>query len=433
MFVPLFFQIYMGKFIFITIILLFAVLLNKKRKGGWSNPSTLLLLLYLGSSIACIPVVYYNITVAAEDYRYAMQPDMWPGAIAYLLFLFLFLSPFCFFNESKIQKIVLPNLRVLNIVSTVLIILSVFSLVYNFRSVITVFSSGDLNAARLSVAAGNRSDYVESGLLNTISSVSASLYSFVLLLFFIYYIIGGHKVRTLLLLISSTSNIVYVLTFVGRDGVVFWLFNMLFFLFFFKDYLRKKQLKALRVGLSFMALIALLPFLLISVSRFSSRIAGTGGGMVSYFGQAPANYVMYYRVADKHYSYGVSFPLYWEITRQKPPQNEDRWIEGGTESNVFASFIKGFNTNFGMAGTVVVGLIAFAIFMIVFGKRKNSFYFYYFSLYVLYWSVYSEGVFYFKQNTRGGNLFIILCFVFFIFFKLVQSNGGNLVLLKPND
>lgn len=421
----------MFKFVFLVLVLYLAVLYNKKRKGSWTTPSMLLLFLYFASAVACLPTVYYNYHVGAEDYSYALKPNTWPGVFIFIFYLYLYLYPFCYFNESKVQQIVLPNIRVLNRISSILICLSLFSIIHSIPLVIRVFTSGDLSALRNMMGSGDRSDFSDTGILNTISSVSSSLYAFAILFFFIYFIIGGHKKRIILLLISSTSYIFYCLTFVGRDGVVFWVFNIMFMTTMFKDYLHIRQLKKIRNVLIVSSFIAVLPFLAISISRFAMGNGGTGGGMLSYFGQMPANYAMYYNVAEKHYSYGSSFPLYWEITRQQPPKKEDRWVDGGTESNVFGTFIKEFNVNFGLWGTVLVGIITMIFFLCVFGRYRKKIYFYHFFIYILYWSVFSEGLFYFKHGTRGGNLFILLCLGLYYYFYFLMKNGRTYILQKP--
>lgn len=391
-------------------------------------PSSLLLVLWAVMAVLSLPTVYFNLTVALEDYQYALPSGIWKGCIAFILFILLFLSPFTCFRENRIEQLVLPNLRILNYFSAVLIILSIYSVIYYLPSAIGVLTFSDLSALR---NAGDESAFVKSGILNTIASVGSSLYPFVLLLFFIYYSIGGHKKRTFLLIICSFSNVIHVLTFVGRDGVVFWLFNVLFMYSFFEKYLLESQQKKIKKSLVAGAVAAIIPFLAISISRFILAGSGVGGSLVSYMGQMAPNYAMYYEVAERHYNYGASFPLYWEMTGQVNPKDDELWIDGGTTSNVFGTFIKGFNVNFGMTGTIIVGLFMAFVFISIYGTRKRKFYFYHFFIYILYWALFSEGVFYFKQYTRGGNLFFLICIGLQIFFYYLQKTAkGNFVLLK---
>ena len=418
----------MDKFVFVAFFMLLYLFYNVKRKGRWVCPSSLLLALWAAMAVLSIPTVYFNLTVSLEDYQYALPPKIWKGCIAFVLFILLFLSPFTHFKENKIEQLVLPNMRALNTFSTILIILSLYSIIYYLPSAIGVLSSGDLSALR---NAGNESEYVKSGIFNTIASVSSSLYPFVLLLFFIYYSIGGHTKRIFLLIICSFSNVIHVLTFVGRDGVVFWLFNVLFMYSFFRDYLLESQQKKIKKVLIAGAVAAIIPFLAISVSRFISVGSGIGSSLVSYMGQMAPNYAMYYEVADRHYNYGSSFPLYWEITGQVNPKDDEMWVDGGTTSNVFGTFIKSFNINFGMTGTIIVGLFMALVFLSIYGSKKRKFYFYHFFIYILYWAIFSEGVFYFKQYTRGGNLFFLICIGLQVYFYFLQRRTkGNFVLQK---
>ena len=418
----------MDKFIFVAFFMLLYLFHNVRRKGGWVCTSSLLLTLWASMAVLSIPTVYYNLTVALENYQYALPSKIWKGCIAFVLYILLFLFPFTRFRENKIEQLVLPNLKILNTFSSVLIVLSIYSIIYYLPSVIGVLSFSDLSALR---DAGNESEFVKSGILNTIASVGSSLYPFVLLMFFIYYSIGGHKIRSFLLIICSFSNVIHVLTFVGRDGVVFWLFNVLFMYSFFKDYLGERQQKIIKKTLLVGAIVAIIPFLAISISRFILAGSGIGGSLVSYMGQMAPNYAMYYEVADRHYNYGSSFPLFWEITGQINPKDDEVWVDGGTTSNVFSTFIRGFNTNFGLFGTVVVGVIMALFFMGIYGTRKRRFYFYHFFIYILYWAIFSEGVFYFKQYTRGGNLFFLMCIGLQIYFCYLQKKiKSNFVLMK---
>ena len=417
----------MLKIIVVNIILIIIIRNNKKRKGGWYNPSTMLVGLYLISTILTIPHLIINEDDFQVQYTLVYQSRYWLGAIAFIIFLSLYLFPLLYFKENETKKIIIPNLQILNAFSTLLIIMSLYSIVYYLPSVFRIFRSGVALASLRSN--GTYVLYKGTGLLNTVASVSASMYPFVIMLYFIYSIIGKHTVRRALLFIGSTSNIFLVLTFVGRDGVVFWIFCFMYMYLFFAEYFNQRQKTRIRRFFVIGALAAFFPFMLISSSRFSGKTGGTISGILSYMGQMLPNYCLYFAVRRKHYNYGTSFPLFWEAIGKKPPESA-RWIDGGTESNVFGTFIKGFNINFGLAGTILVGIIAALFFVFIFKKRKNSIYYYHYFIYVLYYQVLSQGVFYFRQYTRGDNLWMLICILFFAVFHFLQHHSSNFVLHK---
>lgn len=423
----------MFKIFFVIVIVCIFLRNNVKRKGGWANPSTMLIFIYFVSTLISIPYILMNVASESTGEPLVYEMKYWGGALVFIGFLLLFLYPFYYFKENSVKSLVLPNIKIINMISTVLIILSIFSIAYFLPRAVMVFMMGNLGDLRVNMQ-DTREIIGASGLTNTIATVSASFYPFVMMMFFIYYIIGGHKKRCALLLFSSTSIIINVLCFVGRDGVVFWIFAFLFMYLVFYDYLSRKQLKALRKTFVWVAILAMVPFIAISIGRFGDEgnNRGTFNSIVGYMGQSLPNYCLFYEIHDRHVTPMGSFPLYWEIIGESEPEHES-WIDGGTVSWVFGSFIKEFNCNFGMLGTLVVGVVLLLIFIGIFGKRKTKLYFYHFFIYIVFFQIYSQGVFYFRQYTRGGNLFIILCFVFFFFFKLVQMSNSNLILHKCDE
>ncbi len=405
---------------------------NIARKGGWKNPSSILFLLYFAISALSIPHVIINSSSRISDYALLEQGNYWSGAIVYILSIFIYLLPFYYFKENSDTEIRLPNLQVLNLFSAALIVLSLFSIAFYLPSVIRMFRSGVALSALRNNLDTMRTDYVETGgIMNTIASVASSFSPFCIMLFYIYYIIGKHPIRCALLFISSASKVIAVLSFVGRDGIVFWLINFAFMYFLFGDYIKPGQKKKIRSAFFIGGAAGLVPFFAISVSRFGDGdgMGGTFKAILSYAGQMVPNYLLYFDVRQDHYCYGKSFPLYWEITKQTAPEGV-RWIDGGTESNVFGTFLKSFNINFGVAFTIIIGILAALFFVTVFRKEKKRISFHHYFIYILYFHILSEGLFYFKDSNRGGNLFILICFAFYLLFAFAEDCFGTMVLRK---
>ena len=220
----------MGKIIFVVLGLLVLLRINTRKKG-FLAPSSFLIFIYLVSSIFCIFDIYIN------DGELVLQDKYWPAAIVFLVLITGFLLPFMKVNETKWNQLKLPSERLLLIFSYIIITLSIFSICYFISDVITVFTSGDLSQMRNHLT-GITGEYTNSGIWNTIASVGASFYDIAILLFFIFLIIGNNKKITFLLFISSFSYTIQVLTFVGRDGFVFWVFAFVFNYLLFNKFLR---------------------------------------------------------------------------------------------------------------------------------------------------------------------------------------------------
>ena len=177
--------------------------------------------------------------------------------------------------------------------------------------------------------------------------------------------------------------------------------------------------------------LLLIPFMLITIRRFDDNL-GVGNSIVSYLGQPFVEGTLYFGIDNPPVSPGQSFPLYYEITGQKMPEGFDRWEKGGTVSWVFGTFLKSLYQSLGNSFNLVLCCLLFGLlFLLIFRRNIKTLSFSKIFVYILYFQILSQGVFYFRQYTRGGNLFIVLCFFFSFFFSLVQDeNRVNLTRLK---
>lgn len=398
---------------------------NAKTKGTYYTPSSFLFLIYLIGAFCGI------FTINIEGYRDPLTSHYWLPVIFFAFSLFLYLYPFKRFDETKIDVIKLPSLSILNLFSTFLIVISFFAIAYYASTVSSIFVMASLGDARQTIYEGEL--YVESGLMNTIASVAASLYVFAILMFFVYSAIGGHTIRRTLLLVSSISQPLHILSYVGRDGVVFWIFTFVFTYLLFRPFLTdeidKKVKKIFLIGSASL----LIPFILISLSRFSLSDTGTGGSFVSYMGQGFVVGPLFFGLEAIPMSNGSSFPLYWEVIGQRPPAGQGALQIGEWKSWQFGTFVTSFSRNLGVGGMLVLSIFCFLWFAIVFGRKRKIISFHSLFIYNLFFQVYSQGVFYFCQSTRGGNLFIVICFLLFFLFSMLEKQGNNVYLCKRHQ
>lgn len=411
----------MAKVILAFLVFLIAAWANARKKGTWLCASSVLICIYT------VSLLFSIIDIPVNDERLILQDKYWGAAIFMVVMLFAFLGPFLLFDESKIERIKLPNKRILDLFSTIIIVLSFYSIAYFSPTVLKILQ-GDLGALRNALYAGEK--FVEVGIWNTIASTASSFYVFALLLFFIYLSIGGNKTRIALLFISSLSNPIHVLAYVGRDGVVYWIFAFAFLYCLFRPYLSLKKRKRLKKTALYFGTILLIPFLLISIGRFEDD-AGTSNSIVSYLGQPFVFGTLYFGIDHPPVDPGSSFPLFYEFTGIPMPESAGRWEMDGTVSWVFGTFLKSLYSSLGgLIGLLIFCFVTGLFFIRVMGKQKRTLAFSKIFIYILYFEVLGQGVFYFRQYTRGGNLFILLCLLIAVVFNAIQGSAPCMYMTK---
>lgn len=395
---------------------------NRRAKGGvWFTSSSILIGLYMICSLMGIFDLKYG------NYFQPFESHYWWPMLEFDLFLLLFLIPFRHFNETRVTELHLPSRAFLDVFSTIIILISFYSIVFFAGSVQNIFSMGNLEDARNSMVEGEL--YFESGMMATMASVAAANYVFAIVLFFIYRILGGNKLRCILLLLASFSEPIHILAFVGRDGIVFWVFTFVFCYAFFKPYLQKTVQKQIFRSFFTLGIILLVPFLLISMSRFGDSSRGTMGSFVSYLGHAFLQGPLFFGMEDKPLNIGSAFPLFYEITGISRVSNGGPMMIGDWCSWKFSTFIVSLYKSLNLNGLIIFGIIALVLFLITVGRAKKRINFGQFTIYLLYFQVISEGVFYFRHYTRGGNLFILSTLMLALVFSIVTNNSEKSIVL----
>jgi len=410
----------MGKVLFTLFCVSLIFLINARVKHTWKSPSSFLVMLYL-LSISCAII---DIKIGFDN-PYILDDKYWGSALLFITLFGAFIIPYISFREDLIDYFEFPSLRFLNIASSILIVLSIAAIIYYIPSIQAVFSYGDLSDARNDRYYSEVS-FVETGLTYTFFSVISSFFIFCLLLFFVYYIIGGHKKRCFLLLIASFSETFHVLTEVGRDGIVFWFFTFIFFFLLFRNFIDEKKLKPVKFYFSIAIALISIPFVLISFSRFSE---GVYAGLVSYMGQQFKHFCYYVSMNNAPSSSGYIFPLFWEILGLDRPERAVFYYET-TDSGSFGTFMRSFIENISLLGTIIVCLVMGLFYRFTVGKKLKKMPFNILLVYILFFEIYGQGVFYFRHYTRGGNLFIVLCIIGYFLFKFFRNRKDSVILTR---
>lgn len=392
---------------------------NKNTKGHWLTSSSVLIGIYAVCAFLGI------IELIIGDYTQPYDDKYWIPMLEFDLYLLLFLLPFRLFKENSIKKLVLPSKRILNIFSIIVIVLSLYSIIFFIGSVKNIFLMASLADAR-----NAKELYFEEGINATIASVAAANYVFAIVLFFINEIMDGGKWKRFLLLFASLSEPIHVMSFVGRDGVVFWIFTFVFCYAFFLPYLPVYKTKALLRSFIVIGSVLLIPFFLISISRFGDSDSGTGGSFVSYLGHAFIQGPLYFGLDNKPYEPGAIFPLFQKILGRPETVSDGVTIIGDWVSYKFSTFVVSLYICLDFMGLALLLLFVYLLVLSTFCKAKRVLTFGQFIVYLLYFQVVGQGVFYFRHYTRGGNLFILSCLALAILFSILTKMGKPIVLEK---
>ena len=348
----------MFKFVLQLFIIALFWFINAKSKRTFLSPSSFLIGIYMVSAAFGIATLY------VVDYTEPYDSRYWVPMLVFDLFIISFLYPFKYFNEISISSIKLPRKDILDLISAIIILLSFYAIFFYVSAISTIFSMDSLKEAR--EMQHDEGEFFETGIMNTIASVSSSLYVFAILFFFIYSVIGGHLKRRILLLIASSSEPIHVLAFVGRDGIVFWLFSFVFLYLFFKPFLLETVLKSIRKLFIVVSIIAMIPFALISISRFGEGDNYLYSETIRYIGESFINGPLYFGLNPPPTNIGRQFPLFYELIGSKLPDKPDLIQIGDWVSFHFSTFVVSLYQSLDLEGLIILCFFMAVFFLFVY-------------------------------------------------------------------
>ena len=256
----------------------------------------------------------------------------------------------------------------------VLIGLQAFTILFFAEYVLGLLARGDLMQIRSEMLAGDLD--IGASLGRTVAGVASYYYCFNVLLFF--YSLAFRKDSKwllILLILTSTSRIFHSLTYMGRDGILFWILSFVSSYFLFRPYLKAESIKIVRrifivIGGGALALIVL-----ISMSRFGDSDMGTLGSLVSYFGQPLNNFGQLF---DKFHEYTGTRTIFPMLYGDRGTSGSDAIADAesfllryGFASNIFFSFVGNMYKAWGPFLTVVISIL-YCVFMSKRVKRRKT-------------------------------------------------------------
>lgn len=413
---------------FFIVLIMFLVYQVKNR--FYFGVVSYLLSIYLASFFCSI--------VLSEAFDYSKSFNLDTEAVLYFSALvFVLLSGFTIFKDAEVECISLDNFRALKIIEWIMIPLSLFALLF-FAMSAAIALAGDVESNRNMIAAGGVSYVEQYGVINTICSLIANLFLLNMLFAFLNLSEGypGSRLKAFVHLFCSTVYIFYILSYVGRDGFVYWAMSLGFFLLFFRGFMPKRNILLLVVCAASLAVPALLVFIKITMSRFggegSSEVLGA---LLDYAGQQVFHFSEHYLVDAPPLGGKMDFApvsvlkaaLFGEVYE---PFDREAWfaiyLDKGVTPWVFTTVIGSFLHDFGRIGCVVAIVLIFLLVRTLLYRAKVSGIFKLSELimFILMFQIISWGVFYYRQYSAF--FYIVAMLLLFLFFKL---SGGTRTLL----
>lgn len=300
----------------------------------------------------------------------ADQPLFGPnyGAMGYLVVcIALLVRSFRGFSAHSIDLYSLSP-GALRLIERWLVLIQLYAIAF-FLPFAAASLSGNANENRLNLA--DKMEVLASfGLWNTLAGVASNLFAVSLVLACLRLAHGkserGNVGRAGLLIVGSLSYVVYIVAYVGRDGVVFWTMTAAVVLAMFWPHLHAMQRRRIATVCVTAGAAMLIPFSIITVARFVESEQGVILGISEYFGAQLNNFADYSSI-ERPRTFGiVSFPMLAEpacsVVSGGPCElSEDlkdivfaQYLEQGIEPWLFGTFVSDFVGDFGPSGALLL-------------------------------------------------------------------------------
>lgn len=375
-----------------------------------------------------IPVWQYGKAISFEPMLYLS-----------VCFIIIFWG-FSGFRDKKLISIKIERIFLYRTLEYFLLLGGFLSILF-FLPVAATALGGDISLNRYEMVATG-SALADFGIINSIFSLMSNLFIIAQVCSFINLIpINGkrHVYKAYLLLLSSLSFVVYVLAYVGRDGVVYWLMSYIFCFLLFRKFLMKNNLKKMKRTFAFVFVIIMIPFLMISISRFSGMAGGTVLGIINYAGQQLQNFNDHFQI-EAPLLYGRhTFPIIYDVLNilgfdvsAKVDMDifHSYFLIEGVVPWTFTTFIGNFIYDFGKIWTLLFLCIMSLAIRVLMKKvtRTGILAFSNLLIFILLYQVVYWGVFYFRLYV--ANYYILFIILLCVAFKLVRSSRFSLLYTK---
>lgn len=292
---------------------------------------------------------------------------------------------------------------------------------YSYYAIYLIVTVDNLSNVRHVIF--EQGSFIPPNLLNTILSHLTPLFIFNIYFFYIGVLNKWSKKYIIANFIASLSFPALCLTAFGRDGILFWIFNMLICYILFNKFLSKKVKILLKriclcVGGSLIFILIYITFQRFSNS--SQPILDIFDNFASYLGQQSLNFSTRFNIDSSSIPENSFFPgLKYYLTGYKVDQDltmsmylQNNMIE---QFNVFSFFVNHLYYSYGIVGSYVVSFVFFLIVFVLNMRKSNTCNF---LLSYLLLQVPLYGIFYYRQSLGNMDIsyFLAICLIV-VFFK----------------
>ncbi len=345
-----------------------------------------------------------------------------------ILIFYFFLKPIIEYGKRGKKHIFLDvdNNRFITLVYA-LIILQLYSIAFFIKYDISLLLRGDFSQIRAEMLTGGNSG--TGSIFNTIACTGSFFYCYNILFFF-YSLAFRYDSKKLLILlmISSTSRIFHSLTYMGRDGILFWILSFLFSYFLFKPYLREESKALVRNLFIVCGSFAIILIGAISISRFEGSDGGVIWSLINYFGQPIDNFGKMYTSSFSNYGGTIKlFPLLYgergALGSEVLASADAFEAKYGFASNAFYSFVGSLYLAWGPYITLLFSIFYCIFFSIKF-QRKTIRLSHLIILMVVA-QIVLHNYFYWAYYIRVANLYLLTVPLFVMYCKKTNSVKQN--------
>lgn len=389
----------------ITIILFVLFALFAKKKGSENN--TFLFYLLVIYSITFISSLI--VSLSGENQNVKIIPTLY-----LLVILILWFIPFSSLGSDSINKLSISNhfIKSLSIIYGVFLIPAF--LIFSYYAAL-LFMTRDISTYRLMAQQTSEFSLLPSNIVITVMSHLSATFFIPLLLFFISLKENLPRKYLYINLIASLSFPMLVLAFAGRDGVMYWIIDIIFFYLLFKNSIHTDARKKLKRIIFFGSATLLLPIFLITFYRFvfTGLSENQFQAILYYMGQQLGNFNDAYNLNETMNT--KLFPGISKLFGLEQTELETYWIlyynNLESEYRVFGYFVKSLIWRLGKSGAILYSILFFlvvSITKIIFNRNKSILPF---TLLLMFYHYPLMGVFYYRQNVGNMDLSYLISFL----------------------
>jgi len=372
-----------------------------------------------------LPLLIISLYFISASLIYFVKPAEWYPSFhsssytplnftIYSTLLFLFLYP-SLYLQPLAKNIKLPNSKFISLIMILMILLGIFSFIYQFPYAIQGFLIGSVKL-RLAMNLHGFSLLPKSPLTTLAVGVSF-FYLFYIAFFFIAIIQKKSILFKAGLLLGSLSYIVSGITFATRDVFIFYGISFWFAYLYFSNLLSNQSKQKLRILLTLFGAILVFGLSLISYQRFNNNNSDNNMaiGTIGYIAQQPFVFSETVEMQTKYYYGHLRFPIFTSLINKQVSVKRTIPYEWS-----FGTFIKDFYSTGGYSFLLIATLILVLLFYYKVRKLYKEKIYRNMIFTLFYFQFMSMGVFYFKLGNKAGNIYIIILLIFYLmtYFKL---------------